>query len=364
LRFPRVPYFLLGFLFWAGAPAQSQVLTTPVTPSIPATTPVPSPDNSTTLSAPPVPAAPATTYQFNSDTVWAHLHAEVKPADNGFSIEVQSSSPLSGWILKNPTGNHILGKGGCKPTTSVQFQVAHVFEPGDLLTLFVNVDNEQMPAILHLDTGAQDQSDTASDLPAGVDAFQEDSDRPYNKMVETLYNRAVEDYGKDQPDDALALLKKAQELDPIQPQVQSLLEKVRLSLSDSGYKAGLTNASSVDTDVEKDFQPANSPGSKNKTKLTKDESIASYFKTSETVKTPKKKKSGSKKQKTKNLVSLTSEGVQAESDQTYNLGLESYRSGNYADAKKYWEQTLVINPNHLQAKRNLSRLKAEHPDLP
>jgi tetratricopeptide (TPR) repeat protein len=359
LRFPRTAFLLLGFLSWAATPAQSQVQTTTETPSILAATPIPSPGDSAPLTASPVPTAPATAYQFNSDTVWAHLHVEVKPADNGFSVEAQSSSPLSGWILKDPTGNHILGKGGCKSTTSVQFQVARAFEPGDLLTLFVNVDNEQMPAILHLDTGAQDQSDASSDLPAGVDAFQEDSDRPYNKMVETLYNRAVEDYGKDQPDDALALLKKAQELDPIQPQVQSLLEKVRLSLSDPGLKAGLTNSSSVDTDVDKDFQPA-----KSKTKLTKDESIASYFKTSETVKTPKKKKSGSKKSKTKNLVALTSEGVQAESDQTYNLGLESYRIRNYADAKKYWQQTLVINPNHLQAKRNLDRLKAEHPDLP
>ena len=353
MRFPRASYLLLGLVVLTAAPGRSQAQTTPSTP-----------DGAPTLTASPVPSAPTTAYKFNSDTVWAHLNAEVKPGDSGFSVEVQSSSPVSGWIIKDPTGEHIQGKGGCKPSNTLQFQVAHAFESGDLLTLFVNVDNEQMPAILHLDNGAQNQLGASSDLPAGVDLFQEDSDRPYNKMVETLYNRAVEDYGKDQPDDALALLKKAQELDPIQPQVQNLLEKVRLSLSDSGAKASLTNASSVNTDVEKDFQPDNSSASKSKTKLSKDQSIASYFKTSETVKTPKKKKSGSKKIKIKNPVSLTSEDVQAESDQTYNLGLESYRSGNYADAKKYWEQTLVINPDHLQAKRNLSRLKAEHPDLP
>jgi tetratricopeptide (TPR) repeat protein len=355
----------MGLFLLAAYPAQSQTEPTPLTSTILEATPIPSVAMAPEAAFSPVPTAPATVYQFNSDTVWAHLNATVKPSDHGFSIEVQSTSPLSGWILKDPTGNHILAKGGCKPASSVRFQVASPFEPGDLLTLFITVDNEEMPAILHLDMAAQGSPDSSADLPAGVDAFQEDSDRPYNKMVETLYNRAVEDYGKAQPDDALALLKKAQELDPVQPQVQNLLEKVRQTVSDSGSKAGLTHASSVDTDVEKDFQTDDSPGSKRKIKLTKNESIASYFKTSETVKTPKKKKkSGSKKPKPEKMASLTSEGVQAESDQTYNLGLESYRSGNYADAKKYWEQTLLINPNHLQAKRNLDRLKTEHPDLP
>ena len=50
----------------------------------------------------------------------------------------------------------------------------------------MNVDNEEMPSILHLTTGTPDSAAAASsDLPAGVEVFQEDSDRPYNKMVET-----------------------------------------------------------------------------------------------------------------------------------------------------------------------------------
>jgi hypothetical protein len=238
---------LLGALLLASPSVQAQIDSSP-TPATSAT------DTSAPLSN--TPSAPIPTpavYQFNSDTVWAHLNVKITPTDTGFSVEAQSTSPLSGWILKNPAGNRVLAKGGCKPGASIQFQVASAFEAGDSLTLFVNVDNEQMPAVIHLDTNAQGTDPASNDLPAGVEAFQEDSDRPYNKMVETLYNRAVEDYGKDQPDDALALLKKAQELDPIQPQVQGLLDKVRQSVSYSGAKADLSNASSVDTDVEKDF---------------------------------------------------------------------------------------------------------------
>ena len=54
---------------------------------------------------------------------------------------------------------------------------------------------------------------------------------------------------------------------------------------------------------------------------------------------------------------------QAQADQSYNLGLESYGKGDYAAAKNYWEETLQFQPNHLQAQRNLDRLKDEHPEL-
>ena len=349
----RVPWFFFSAIFLAAFPSAAQTTANP--------TPAVSPPG---MSASPSPSAnpPATDYDFNLDTVWAHLSVKVSAEGNGFEVKAQSSAPLSGWILKDPGGSQILSKGGSEPKSVLQFKVPGSFQSGDLLTLFVSVDNEEMPAILHLTAGGQDSTaQSSTDLPAGVDAFQEDSDRPYNKMVETLYNRAAEDYGKGQTDDALSLLKKAQDLDPLQPQVQGFLDKTRETLSSSSPKSGLSNTTSVDTDVEKDFQPDNALGSPKKTKLSKDESIASYFKASETVKTPKMKKSALKK--AKKAATLSHEQTQAEADQTYNLGLESYRMGNYADAKKYWEQTLSINPNHLQAQRNLTRLKAQHPEL-
>src|ERR1700722_17886399 len=117
----------MGLFLLAVQTAQSQTEPTPVTPTISEATPIPSPEMGPEATLSPVPTMPATVYQFNSDTVWAHLNAAVKPGDHRFSVEVQSSSPLSGWILKDPTGNQILAKGGCKPTTSVRFQVKSTF---------------------------------------------------------------------------------------------------------------------------------------------------------------------------------------------------------------------------------------------
>jgi Tfp pilus assembly protein PilF len=50
-------------------------------------------------------------------------------------------------------------------------------------------------------------------------------------------------------------------------------------------------------------------------------------------------------------------------DQAYNLGLESYRKGNWAGAKSFWEQALKNDPNHLQSRKALERLQAEQPGL-
>jgi tetratricopeptide (TPR) repeat protein len=57
------------------------------------------------------------------------------------------------------------------------------------------------------------------------------------------------------------------------------------------------------------------------------------------------------------------ESDESKADEAYNLGLESYRNGNLDDAKKFWSQTLDLNPQHLQAKRDLDRLLEEHPEL-
>ena len=58
---------------------------------------------------------------------------------------------------------------------------------------------------------------------------------------------------------------------------------------------------------------------------------------------------------------MASQDQQAQADEAYNLGLDSYRKGDYAAARKFWEQTLKIQSNHLQAKRNLERLNKDHP---
>ncbi len=57
------------------------------------------------------------------------------------------------------------------------------------------------------------------------------------------------------------------------------------------------------------------------------------------------------------------EDSRAKADGTYNLGLESYRKGDLAAAKRYWTQTLEWDPRNAQAKKNLERLQSEHPEL-
>ncbi|HEY5039308.1 MAG TPA: hypothetical protein VIJ93_09580, partial [bacterium] len=58
-----------------------------------------------------------------------------------------------------------------------------------------------------------------------------------------------------------------------------------------------------------------------------------------------------------------SEDAQAGADEAYNLGLESYRKGDLAGAKKFWSETIRLNPQYVQARRNLDRLIEENPQL-
>jgi Tfp pilus assembly protein PilF len=55
--------------------------------------------------------------------------------------------------------------------------------------------------------------------------------------------------------------------------------------------------------------------------------------------------------------------AEAEADRFYNLGFECYRKGDLQGAKKNWEETLKLDPNHPQAIHNLKRLGEEHPEL-
>ncbi len=57
------------------------------------------------------------------------------------------------------------------------------------------------------------------------------------------------------------------------------------------------------------------------------------------------------------------ESDESKADEAYNLGLDSYRNGDLDDAKKFWNQAIELNPQHLQAKRDLERLIEEHPEF-
>ena len=326
----------------------------------------------TPTDATPSPSAPVapTSYQFQSDTVWAHLNISVKNHDQSFETKIDSNNLMSGWILKNEKDGQLVSKGGIKPAQSLDFTVPAPFQGSYLLTVLISADGEEVPAAVHLSAGSN--SDSSATTVSDQETFQEDPDHPFNKMVEVLYDRAVEDYDKGQTDDALSLLKKAQELDPIQPQVQTLLEKVRSSVAYPNPSSNLSQ-SSVSTDIADDFKADSDVSVKGKGASTTDVSDDSSKSSKKSSKTGKSKSSKSKKEKkedkksskkSKKTAPEDSGDTKAEADQAYNLGLASYAQGNYADAEKFWQQTLEIDPNHMQAKRNLTRLKAEHPDLP
>jgi len=59
----------------------------------------------------------------------------------------------------------------------------------------------------------------------------------------------------------------------------------------------------------------------------------------------------------------TKDDSQAGADEAYNLGLESYRKGDLAGAKKFWSECVRLNPQYVQARRNLDRLIEENPQL-
>ena len=115
-----------------------------------------------------------------------------------------------------------------------------------------------------------------------------------------------------------------------------------------------------------DQYPGNEKGEKLKDQIVGND-VSDASKTKK-ISNPRKKKKEQASLKTavkKNqALSQDGEDIQSQADQVYNLGLDSYRKGDFSAAKKFWEQTIVIQPNHLQAQRNLQRLKEEHPDLP
>lgn len=203
-----------------------------------------------------------------------------------------------------------------------------------------------------------------SDLVFRVPEFVPNPDRPYNSMVQSFYNEAVESYSNGDNLDAINYLTKAKKLDPVQPQVNEFLDKIQgpteqpddpLAKIREALKNGKNEEALAKLDDYLDQHPDD------------EEALELKDKIEGRAVTPKTKKKSSRKIKKlfaeKTPPTQSDKSLQAEADQAYNLGLDSYRQGDYAAAEKFWEQTLVLQPNHIQAQRNLERLKQEHADL-
>lgn len=301
-------------------------------------------------------------YKFESSTVWGHVKAVVRDTPGGFQVGVKSDATVSGWVLKDEKSGQVLSKGGLNPANQLSFQTKQPFQGSYRLTLYLNTDREQVPVMVRLVAstkgGAVPQATVVS--TEGLTDFEDNPDRPYNIMVKNLYEKALDNYSKGDNVHALSLLKKAEELDPLQPQVEALLEKIQgpsestlgpLDEVRAALKKGRTEEAQAKLEDYLDAHPDDQ------------EALALKDQIEGRSKPVRKAATKAKKAAIEKPTPQSSEAIQAKADQAYNLGLDSYRQGDYAAAKKFWEETLQIQPTHLQAQRNLERLKEDHPDL-
>ncbi len=284
----------------------------------------------------------------------------VKTQEKEFDLTVQSEAPMTGWILKNESGSQTLGKGGLAATYQFSTKIQRAFQGNFKLTVFLSTEEDSVPVALQL---GSKKTATGLNIPAEAqEEYDENPDHPYHAMVHSLYEQAVNDLSKGDRYRALSHLKKAAELDPLQPQVRNLLEKTegtpphpavdQVEQARTVWKSGdQERALSQLDDIL-----ANDPNNENALALKKE--IIRKRKKEHSQYTPKKPRKAEK-----TPTPINEKETQAKADQAYNLGLESYRKNDYAAAKKFWEETLRILPTHPQARRNLERLQQDHPEL-
>jgi len=130
---------------------------------------------------------------------------------------------MTGWSLKNKSGDQTLGKGSLNATRQFSSKILKTFQGNYRLTVFLNAEQDSVPVALQLGSKS-----TAEGISISGDAqpeYDENMDHPYHAMVRSLYDQAVSDLAKGDRFHALSHLKKATELDPLQPQVRDLLDK-------------------------------------------------------------------------------------------------------------------------------------------
>ena len=312
-------------------------------------------------------------FRFQSETAWGKLNVLIRGLHDSFKVEVKSEASAAGWILKTKT-NQTVSKGGLNSEGQFQFQVNKPFNDTFRLTVILNSDREQVPVIIALSPNLENKPEKTP--VETLEDYQENPDHPYHSMAKNLYDTAVQDYERGDNLSALSRLRKAEKLDPSQPQIQTLLQKLEsTSIGPSGdlfteaetaFKKGNKEEALAKIMDYLDQYPGNEKGEKLKDQIVGND-VSDASKTKK-ISNPRKKKKEQASLKTavkKNqALSQDGEDIQSQADQVYNLGLDSYRKGDFSAAKKFWEQTIVIQPNHLQAQRNLQRLKEEHPDLP
>lgn len=335
--------------------------------------------------------SPPHAYHFTADTVWAKISVLVIDLNGSFQLECTGDNPLEGWVLTHRPTNTVVNDNQDNDSDSFRIKVNKPFDDYEL-TVFVNGQDAQIPMIVDL---APDKK-TAYTLPLYA-PFEENSNRPYNTLVKSLYDQAGQAYIQGDTEAAIDLLEKALKVDATEPQVLAFLNKLQpQSPTDNTSEQFIANTlvKAQKAEADKDFHEARSAYAdvlkvdpKNsdalegiqriETQLLKDAArlLESYIKDGDYPKAktmlakieqafPKDERIKDWREKLDQMAHAGSPGDRkAKADETYNLGLESYRKDDFASAKKFWEETLQIDPQYIQAQQNLNRLTEEHPGL-
>ncbi len=341
-------------------------------------------------SDPLTPSAPHA-YHFTAETVWAKISVLVIDLNGKFQLECTGDNPLEGWVLTHRPTNTVVNDNQDNETDNFRIKVNKPFDDYEL-TVFVNGQDAQIPMIVNL---APDKK-TAYTLPLYA-PFQENPNRPYNTLVKSLYDQAGQAYIQGDTAAAIDFLEKALKVDSTEPQVLAFLNKLQpQSPTDNSSEQFIANtlAKAQKAEAEKNFHdarssfadvlkvdPKNSAAREGMQRieahLLEDAAkfLEGYIKDGDYQKAkpilakikqafPNDGRIKGWQEKIDQLANASSPSDRkAKADETYNLGLESYRKDDFASAKKFWEETLQIDPQYIQAQQNLNRLTEEHPGL-
>jgi tetratricopeptide (TPR) repeat protein len=306
-------------------------------------------------------ASEAQTY--NLKTPWAVLSVKRVEGPDSFETWVSSDVPLDGWVLTQKGSRKPLGRRNLNAVYEFHFKVPQAFSEDLVLTVFPMVDGSPQPLVVSWSDGSRENAESPDASADPWLQWHDDSSRPYNRVVQGLFVSAVKSYRSDRSEEAMKALDKALTLDPSHPQVLDLREKILENAGSPTRLKDLREANALlkngkpqsalkmtDALLAKDAKDSEALALKEKIEAVLEES------------NPKAAQRG-RRARSKGVVPSEDPEAKARADQAYNLGLESYRKGNWGAAQSFWEQALQNDPHYLQAQRALDRLKAEQPSM-
>jgi tetratricopeptide (TPR) repeat protein len=295
-------------------------------------------------------------------TPWAVLRV-MRSGDSGsFETWVSSDVPLDGWLVTRKGSRNPLGRKTLNAVYNLHFKISHPFSEDLVLTVFPIVDGSPQPLVVSWLANSDKNTGVPEETLDPWLQWHSDPSRPYNRVVQGLFISAVKSYRAERMDEAMKDLDKALTLDASNPQVIELREKILegegsptrlqdLREAKSLLKNGNPKAALAKADVLLAMD------------ATDAEALALKKKIEAVLEGAEPKSVRKRRARLKTMVPSEDPEARGRADQAYNLGLESYRKGNWGAARSFWEQALQNDPHYLQARRALDRLKAEQPGL-